>query len=244
MSDRDTHNFHTFSFNSALFKGQPDLYFCHLKSEKLAQALPYIRTALHVGPPDVLEALSRAAVFFPTAIARFAAGELEEAGVLADLFEILSLLKIGVGLGLLNEKNASILIEEYKAVGVKIDMGKHASPFLILEDIQLPPLGNGSSAGRPSSGRSSSAPGAAVHLKDNYKGQNMSDRMAGESPLNKRTDEILALVRKQGKVSIKDLKAVIKDCSAKTVQRELLALVRMGLVRKEGNRRWSVCIAV
>ena len=42
----------------------------------------------------------------------------------------------------------------------------------------------------------------------------------------------------------KDVSAVIKDYSSKTIQRELLNLIRQGLIRKEGERRWSVYTAI
>ena len=50
---------------------------------------------------------------------------------------------------------------------------------------------------------------------------------------------ILGLVQRKDKITIKDVTNVIKDCSEKTVQRELLALVRQGVLKKEGERRWS-----
>jgi len=40
-------------------------------------------------------------------------------------------------------------------------------------------------------------------------------------------------------LSVKDFTRVIKDCSEKTIQRELLDLVEKGIVKKEGERRWS-----
>jgi hypothetical protein len=50
---------------------------------------------------------------------------------------------------------------------------------------------------------------------------------------------ILGLVQKKDKISVRDVSNVIKDCSEKTLQRELLALVRQGVLKKEGERRWS-----
>ena len=55
-----------------------------------------------------------------------------------------------------------------------------------------------------------------------------------------RRNIILNTIQKRGSVNIKDVSAVIKDCSEKTVQRELLNLVDEGVLKKEGERRWSV----
>jgi hypothetical protein len=50
---------------------------------------------------------------------------------------------------------------------------------------------------------------------------------------------ILGLVQRKDRISVRDVANVIKDCSEKTLQRELLALVQQGVLKKEGERRWS-----
>ncbi len=40
--------------------------------------------------------------------------------------------------------------------------------------------------------------------------------------------------------SIKDIAKIVKGCSEKTVQRELNALIKKGLIVREGEKRWSV----
>lgn len=54
-----------------------------------------------------------------------------------------------------------------------------------------------------------------------------------------RRSSILAVVKSKGAPSIKDISDVVKDCSEKTIQRELLDMVANGLLKKEGERRWS-----
>ncbi|TSC61867.1 MAG: Uncharacterized protein G01um101448_1014 [Parcubacteria group bacterium Gr01-1014_48] len=54
-----------------------------------------------------------------------------------------------------------------------------------------------------------------------------------------RRESIIAVLREQGTLSIKDVTKVVRGCSEKTIQRELLSLVRDGIVMKEGERRWS-----
>ncbi|NDE67981.1 hypothetical protein EB052_00075 [bacterium] len=56
---------------------------------------------------------------------------------------------------------------------------------------------------------------------------------------NTRQEAILNLLRKGLPLTIKDFSAVIKDCSEKTIQRELIELLAKGLIKKEGERRWS-----
>ncbi|MES3004927.1 MAG: DeoR family transcriptional regulator [Patescibacteria group bacterium] len=58
----------------------------------------------------------------------------------------------------------------------------------------------------------------------------------------RRTDRqttILNLIRKKKEVMIKDITEVIKDCSEKTVQRELNSLIASGILKRAGVRRWS-----
>jgi len=54
-----------------------------------------------------------------------------------------------------------------------------------------------------------------------------------------RKDIILNILKKDSNLTIKDFSSVIKDCSEKTIQRELTSLVEKGLVLKVGERRWS-----
>jgi hypothetical protein len=56
---------------------------------------------------------------------------------------------------------------------------------------------------------------------------------------NQRQNSILDVIRRKGESSIKDLTDVIKGCSEKTIQRELIALVSSGVLLKKGERRWS-----
>lgn len=39
--------------------------------------------------------------------------------------------------------------------------------------------------------------------------------------------------------TIKDISAKVQDCSEKTLQRELISMIKDGIVHKEGERRWS-----
>lgn len=54
-----------------------------------------------------------------------------------------------------------------------------------------------------------------------------------------RTEKIVAFMKGKEKLSVTDIAAGFKDCSEKTIQRELVNLVASGRVVKEGERRWS-----
>ncbi len=57
--------------------------------------------------------------------------------------------------------------------------------------------------------------------------------------IGNRTDKIIAFMKGKEKLSVTDIAAGFKDCSEKTIQRELVNLVASGRVVKEGERRWS-----
>ena len=92
-------------------------------------------------------------------------------------------------------------------------------------------------------------------LKGHYKGQYSKEHMSfiKESLNNKdkgqdtkrqksgseRKQAILALIKSKKKVNIKDISIFIKDYSDKTLQRDLTAMVKAGVLKKEGERRWS-----
>ncbi len=54
-----------------------------------------------------------------------------------------------------------------------------------------------------------------------------------------RQSTILQMLKKKKELTIKDISQVIKDCSEKTIQRELIMLISAGVLKKTGERRWS-----
>lgn len=56
---------------------------------------------------------------------------------------------------------------------------------------------------------------------------------------NSRQSVILALLKKKKEIMIKDVVPLISGVSEKTIQRELLGLVSSGILRKDGEKRWS-----
>lgn len=55
-----------------------------------------------------------------------------------------------------------------------------------------------------------------------------------------RRESIMSVIRGKKRASIKDISTLIRGVSEKTIQRELIALIKEGAVSKEGERRWSV----
>ena len=71
---------------------------------------------------------------------------------------------------------------------------------------------------------------------------------SGNTPFSNRSSEqtkkdrkkiIVDFVRKRKEVTIRDVLQVVSGCSEKTIQRELITLVKDNVLKKEGERRWS-----
>jgi hypothetical protein len=185
------------------------------------------------GGEDVVEAGRRAASL-SSEIAHLAAGEVDAAVVLADAFALMGLVRLLGVRGSINSESALIIAKECEAIAERLVRGSNPSPFVSAEDFALPALSVESSTLLPRP--SSMSPVKEYAVKDNQKdkGQNK-----GQS---ERMSLILELVRKRKSVSIKEVASAIKGCSEKTIQRELNVLIDRGLIRREGERRWSVYV--
>ncbi len=54
-----------------------------------------------------------------------------------------------------------------------------------------------------------------------------------------RRNSVLVLLSGKSPITIKDIVKVVTDCSEKTIQRELSAMVDEGILEKSGKRRWT-----
>ncbi len=233
MSDKRS-KFHEFALKSILFKGREDWYFCYLKTERIAHVLAVLERRAELSEGHVQEIATRAAGL-PGDIAHLAAGEIDAPVVLADIFALLSAVRLAASEELIHRETASILEAEYEAVAERLMAGSHPSPFVRVEDFHIPQLSLDAGPNGVSDSRVSHTVFERPLIKDSQKGQfNRSSKGQSE-----RTERILEYIRRQGSVSIKEIATTIKGCSEKTIQRELISLIQAGLVRRVGERRWS-----
>ncbi len=81
-------------------------------------------------------------------------------------------------------------------------------------------------------------------IKDKLEDQEMDKRPLKEFGAvavkkNSRQSVIISLLKRKKEIMIKDVSPLIDGVSEKTIQRELLALVQAGILKKEGEKRWS-----
>lgn len=226
--------FHEFALKSILFKGREDWYFCFLKTEKIAHVLAVLERRAEAGDGRVQEIATRAAAV-PGDIAHLAAGEIDAPVVLADIFALLSAVRLATTEELIHKETGAILEAEYEAVAERLMAGSHPSPFVSVEDFHIPHLSLEGGSASVSDSRMSHTVFERPSIKDAHKGQ-PNESYKGQS---ERAERILEYIRRQKSASIKEIAATIKGCSEKTIQRELILLIQKGLVRRVGERRWS-----
>jgi len=163
--------------------------------------------------------------------------------------ETISLLNVARISGMISDMNHSLLVSEIdNVVGMLRDRlaenAENAGYVLSENFFKTPDL---FSSGFRSAGRRDYS---KMHVSENDIHKNKTENKPGLAGVNKghinvhvkktqRQDMIINVLKGQSNLTIKDFSKVIKDCSEKTIQRELIELVKTGVIKKEGERRWS-----
>ena len=238
-----------------LFKGQGERAYIFGKLERLAHAVVLILSQTGSDHP-VVERL-QTSVLDSIREAAAGASELEQSFLISIVLEMISLLRIAATANIISANNADILVAEYTTLLEKLAQPSVQGMLLRTEDLlekdetvfaneQLLPSPIDSLFSREgnrtepvdkryqSLKRQITKGHRPVRLqKDSNKGTYSSSQSSD------RAGRILDIVTAKGTVSIRDVASVITDCSEKTLQRELLSMVENGVLKKEGERRWS-----
>lgn len=167
--------------------------------------------------------------------------------VKTKVLEVVSLLEVASRSGLVSPMNFSILKVEFMnlvhALGtLRKDAGERTQ-FALPKTFFDVPRSQATHAGH--------APSTLTHTDaeqgHGYKGHtSIKDSVSlsnpSQSDVFKKTNRqsiIINLLRKKKDLTIKDIALVIRDCSEKTIQRELISLIEGGVLKKTGERRWS-----
>jgi hypothetical protein len=152
------------------------------------------------------------------------------------VLEIVSLLQIASSAGLVSEMNFSIIRQEFLNLLDFLSNAENAetdnNPNRISRSFFEVPKNFLSDKNQVNSDRENDH-----YIKD------ISNSPSGTGIVFKRNNRqniILGLLKKKGKMTVKDIAQTIKDCSAKTIQRELNALIKAKVIDKTGQRRWTL----
>ncbi len=77
-----------------------------------------------------------------------------------------------------------------------------------------------------------------IQNKISHKGHQDSKSSEKDTKISRR-NSILKVIKDKKSVTIKDIMSVISDCSEKTIQRELVSLMKDGILKREGEKRWA-----
>ena len=157
---------------------------------------------------------------------------------LLTLSSVLSIARMG---GLLSAMNADLITRE--AHMLLQEVAAYEEPRLSLEES---PTLSGiakkiSQASPPHPTPAVSKRAISVHSAagSSSGGKGRTKDTESNSGIKDRRDAILSVIKDKGRASIKDISTHIRTVSEKTIQRELLALITLGIVSKQGERRWS-----
>lgn len=230
LNEVNNHN-HGFSVSTvSVFKDNSDADYIFKKTEKLVSAIYLISNLISDKEPikwtlrkDGLELLNSA---------------IKSDFDITVSFQILSLLQVAHISGLISEMNFNILKFEFENLIKNVELEKEKiglkSPVLSEHFFSIPnnlsSLTDGISKGQNIMSDRFTRP--IGNLSDKKKNTNRHSSVG-------RQDIIVSLLKKNKELGIKDFTVSIKDCSEKTIQRELASLVSKGLIKKEGEKRWS-----
>ncbi len=244
------------------FSGEEHLSFIFKKLEKISAALYLVSGLLKDNEPIKWELRERGITILLSSLVLNNLEPLDKNTAVQSLFstslEIISLLNLALLSGIISPMNHGILKNELEST---IELLREkvfeqtAKAGYILSDtffktdtistaqeskfksIIEPQSGKSFKVGSVESSRTESDSKANTQSSNSIKAPHINTPIKDKK--NDRRDSIIALLQKKSDLTIKDFTEQISNCSAKTIQRELTNLIEEGVVKKEGERRWS-----
>ena len=235
-----------------------DIFFIYKKIEKIVAALYLVTTVLEDKEPvkwDIRQKSLELLSFNLHLKDSFISERNRMLPILRDLCDtILSYLSICYVSGLISEMNFSILKKEisFSSTFISENLNKEkrllASDFFsvdvpkdIEKRVQTDVKDSPQYKGHNFESKKDSTESGFSHRHNWTLNEKSSQGYSSfTSKKSDRKKSIIEIVRVKNAVNIKDVSSMVKGCSEKTIQRELLALVKSGVLKKEGERRWSV----
>jgi DNA-binding transcriptional ArsR family regulator len=167
-----------------------------------------------------------------------AAGPERVSTIIAHLTELVTLLEVANAGGYVSGMNLSVFQQECRLLIEFLreheDVESSESLSLSKHYFHIP---QGASASRENA---ADVKDTKISIKDKIK--NRLQPREGKSTTSKREARraaIIAALGRQKAASVRDVAQAVGGYSEKTIQRELVALMREGVIKREGERRWS-----
>lgn len=241
------------------FSSEEYLIYIFKKTEKITAALYLVSGLLKDDEPIKWELRDRGIDLLSSSFTASSAVPGDKNAVIQSLFtaalETLSLLNVAKISNLISEMNHRLLVREIDyIVGMlrdRLAQSAEKAGYILSESFfRTPDLFSSGFRSDNRTGRISSDVMNPFLSVDNGYGRKDGGKIPDNELMHKgqqnsaakksyRQEAIISALKNQSNLTIKDFRGVIKDCSEKTIQRELMELVQRGLIKREGERRWS-----
>jgi hypothetical protein len=175
-----------------------------------------------------------------------------------NIYKIVSFLDIALVGNIISEMNASVLKHEFESLIKVMDNIKKedlVGSLFMYEKNEIGIIENDGNNSNHNKGHAdvdvlykTNKDHTVDNDKQNPKGHKglpfversfVSTKSKSKNDKHERRSIILGTVRKKKEVSVKDISILISDCSEKTIQRELISMVKDKILNKKGEKRWS-----
>jgi hypothetical protein len=246
MDNKETNN--PDSFNNpnnwkslGFFSAEDYLVYIFKKTEKITAALYLVSGLLKDDEPIKWELRDRGIDLVSSSFTASSAMPGDKGAVIQSIFtaalETLSLLNVAKISNLISDMNHKILVKEIDlVVGMlrdRLAQNAEKAGYVLSESFFRTPDLFASGFRTDYKGHSSSG------KAESTKGVSIQGHVSVRQKKTNRQEVILNVLKTQSNLTVKDFAKVIKDCSEKTIQRELIDLLNQGLIKREGERRWS-----
>jgi hypothetical protein len=192
----------------------------------------------------VRDAIGRRGTVMPSDADRLALGAVSLA----------SILELACRVGEITESNYALMRQECVRLAealadASVRAAESIDPRILESGVREPAISPEVSSGRVRNEVRVAAPVLNKgHIKDtqvsapsqvSFKGSAKEFISSLGSSIEDRESKIIDVVKGKGKVSIKDITDTMPEVGEKTIQRALISLVTRGVLKKEGERRWS-----
>ncbi len=238
------------------FSDDVEFVFVYKKTEKLATAMYMVTNLFSDNEPMKWSLRKKVGDLLSDSLSykdMFASKQIDFVNTLkTKALELVSLLEIAMRSGLVSQMNYSILRGEFSNLIVTLDTTKtdekrgenellskgfFAAPAP-LEQTHFPRVHSASPS--HAQGHIQREPKPVLQERETTrKAERKASAEEHTAKRSNRQNTILSVIKKRGEISIKDISEIIKDCSEKTIQRELNSFISAGIVKRAGERRWS-----
>ncbi|MDE2218122.1 MAG: hypothetical protein KGJ58_01545 [Patescibacteria group bacterium] len=253
----------------SIFQNDANVIFIFKKTERLASAIYLITSFISDNEPIKWKMRDTAGKLLSHGINLSNQGHRNRADAMnnftAASFEMISLLEVANISGIISSMNCNIIKYEIEKIIDLVELKERSlsAKFLLSKnffDTSENYSGADGKSGQTSSSQNEKDIGTmsqnsddkeTVSKTNSYKRHLIKDTSKGEGNnvsfikghivrgKDKRYETIINLLKKTKEIGVKDVSSILFDCSEKTIQRELLSLVAKGVLKKEGERRWS-----